>query len=67
VTKRKPLQWDTVGRILIPNCDTCMDLYTQPGFREAVYSTAIEHPGDPADLARRTLDAWHAARHQDRT
>jgi hypothetical protein len=70
VTKRKPLTWHDIGHDIgigidghIPNCDPCWDLLCTPGFIAAVYSVAIEHPGDPADLARQTIDTYHARRH----
>lgn len=65
MTRRKPLEWYDTGHGTVPFCDTCMELLSSPGFMEAVYSVSIEHPGDPADLAKRTLDRYHANRHQD--
>jgi hypothetical protein len=68
VTKRKPLGWyDTGYRNVgingrMPTCIDCMD-YLTPLLVEACYSVAIETGGDPADLAKRTLDEYHAKRH----
>jgi hypothetical protein len=69
VTRRKPLQWYGATDVgvgvggQLPGCDKCCDLLFMPGFAEAVYSVSIEHPGDPADLAKRTIDSYHARRH----
>jgi hypothetical protein len=69
VTRRKPLEWydattsgiGAAGKL--PGCDKCCDLLLSPGFAEAVYSVSIEHRGSPADLARRTINGYHADRH----
>lgn len=69
MTKRKPLQWygATVEGVgvggLLPQCGPCCDLLFRPGFVEAVYSVSIEHPGEPSDLARRTIESYHQRRH----
>jgi hypothetical protein len=69
VTKRKPLEWHdaTVSGVgvghKLPGCSKCCDLLFMPGFTEAVYSVGIEHPGDPADLAKRAIESYHARRH----
>jgi hypothetical protein len=68
VTKRKPLEWYDSGSDLgidghVPDCGACCDLLFMPGFTEAVYSVGIEHPGDPADLAKRAVEDYHARRH----
>ena len=69
MTKRKPLQWydTTITGVGVagkfPDCDHCTELLFMPGFTEAVHSVAIEHPGSPAGLAKRTLDDYHARRH----
>ncbi len=70
VTKRKPLTWhDATANIgvagKLPACATCCDYLLAPMFAEAIYSCAIEHGGDPADLARRTINHYHANRHQE--
>ncbi len=70
MTKRNPLQWydATVEGVgvdgKIPECVQCVDLLFSPGFLEAVHSVAIERPGSPADMARWTIDQYHANRHQ---
>lgn len=69
MTKAKPLEWhgataDGVGLGgQLPGCAKCCDLLFMPGFAEAVYSVSIEHPGDPADLAKRTVNSYHQRRH----
>jgi hypothetical protein len=69
MTRRKPLAWDDATRPNLgvagkfPACGRCCDLLFMPGFTEAVYSVSIEHPGDPADLARRTIESYHERRH----
>jgi hypothetical protein len=68
VTKRKPLQWysatDGSDREF-PGCMTCAELLFSPMFMEAVYSVSIETPGSPDELARRTINVFHARRHPD--
>jgi hypothetical protein len=69
VTKPKPLEWfdavdygpDIDGRL--PACYRCCDLLTTTGFAEAVASVAIESGGTAADLARRTVEAYHQRQH----
>lgn len=68
MTKRKPLEWYHATANIgvdgkLPACTTCCDLLLSPGFVEAVYSVSIEHPGDPADLATRTINQYHERRH----
>lgn len=65
MTKRKSLGWYRVGegRTEVPGCDKCADLLFMPGFTEAVYSVSIEHSGNPAELARRTITEYHERRH----
>jgi hypothetical protein len=68
VTKRKPLAWYDTGHNYgidgnVPACDECSALLLSVGFIDAVYSVGIEHPGDPADLAKRVIDDYHARRH----
>lgn len=71
MTKPKPLQWYGATRNgedigvggQIPDCPKCLDLLFSPGFTEAVHSVAIEHPGSPANLARRTIEGYHNRRH----
>jgi hypothetical protein len=65
VTKRKPLTWYDTGNGRIPDCTACCDLLFAPLFAEAVYSTAIEHPGDPTDMAQRAINTYHESGHQD--
>lgn len=65
MTARKPLVWYQSDLGPVPDCVVCMDRLTTPGFVEAVYSVAIEHPGDPLDLARRVIDRYHANRHKE--
>jgi hypothetical protein len=68
VTKRWPLAWHQVGTkrdILIPDCPECFEHLTQPMMAEAVYSVAIETGGDPAAMARRVVDRYHANRHRE--
>lgn len=71
MTKRKPLEWYSAtaegvgidGKL--PGCVKCCDMLLSPGFVEAVYSVSIEHSdSSPADLARRTIDNYHAGRHE---
>jgi len=66
--RRRPLQWYSVSDGVgvdgqVPDCDDCWELLSTPLFREAVYSVAIEHPGDPAALARRAIEAYHHEGH----
>lgn len=68
MTKRKPLAWfSTITGVGVdgelPACGKCCDLLLMPLFAEAVCSVSIEHPGDPADLARRTIVDYHERRH----
>lgn len=68
MTERPPLQWyDAAPDIGIdgklPCCAACCDLLLSPGFIEAVYSVSIEHPGDPAELAERTINHYHDSKH----
>jgi hypothetical protein len=65
VTKRKPLAWYESELGPTPDCGTCMTRMFSPLFTEAVYSVSIEHAGSPADLARRTIEHYHEARHVD--
>lgn len=65
--RRRPLTWyDATADVgvdgRLPACDTCCDLLLRAGFAEAVYSVALDR-GDPADLARRAIDSYHARRH----
>jgi hypothetical protein len=48
----------------LPACIDCFD-YMSPLLIEACYSVAIENGRDPADLAKSTLDAYHANRHRN--
>jgi len=69
VTRRKPLAWygataaDVGVDGELPDCGKCCDLLLAPGFVEAVYSVSIEYPGDPAELAKRTINSYHERRH----
>lgn len=68
MTKRRALVWYDTGSDVgidgrVPACATCAELLFNPSFIDAVYSVGIEHPGDPADLAKRTIDRFHAERH----
>lgn len=71
MTKRKPLEWYGVERNgqpfgpigEFPDCGKCCELLFMPLFAEAVHSVSIEHPGSPADLARRTINSYHERRH----
>ncbi len=70
MTRRKPLEWyDATADVgvagKLPGCTTCCEYLTRPMFAEAVYSCSIENGGDPADLARRTIDHYHANRHRE--
>lgn len=62
-SRRKPLTWYESDLGPMPDCGACMELLLGPMFIESVYSVAIEHPGDPVDLAKRTVSAYHAAGH----
>lgn len=63
----KPLEWYDTGDGWVPDCDPCLGRLCSPMFMEAVYSVSIEHPGDPAGLAKRTIDAYHANGHREVT
>lgn len=65
MTKRKPLTWHPVGVGELPGCDRCAAMLIDPMFTEAVYSTAIEHPGNPADMAKRAINHFHEKGHVD--
>lgn len=65
MTRRKPLTWFPTHVGEIPSCDPCTDLYLSPSFKEAIYSVLIERPGDPRDLARRTIERYHLTGHKD--
>ncbi len=68
MTKRQPLQWFNVtdgSDGLIPGCDTCAERYLDPMFMEAVCSVALERGSEPAGLARRVIDQFHANRHRE--
>ncbi len=64
MTRRKPLGWYDTGDGLVPDCPDCLEWMT-PMFMEAVYSVAIEFSGDPVDLAKRTIEQYHANRHRE--
>ena len=63
MTKRRPLEWYDTDFGMWPACDRCVEFLLTPGFREAVASVSIEHPTTADALAKRTLDAYHADRH----
>lgn len=65
MTTRKPLTWLATDWGLLPDCGPCIDYARQPGMAEAVASVSIEHPTTPGALMRRTVDAYHANRHQE--
>lgn len=70
MTKRKPLAWFSASANIgvdgqLPDCTTCCDFLLRPLFVEAVYSCAIENGGDPAGMARRTINHFHANRHRE--
>jgi hypothetical protein len=66
LSRRKPLEWYDDGRGgRYPGCTDCFERLVAPMFVEAVYSVSIEHPGDPADLAKRVIDRYHANGHRD--
>lgn len=65
MTKRKPLRWqDGDNGHSWPLCVTCMELWSNPRFVEAVSSVAIEHAGVSAfAMGQRALNNYHARRH----
>jgi hypothetical protein len=65
MTKRKRLAWYDTELGPTPDCGPCLDTFLSPLFAEAVYSVSIEHPGNPADLARRTIEHYHERKHVD--
>lgn len=70
MTARKALEWYSVASDIgvdgmVPACEQCQARLFTPGFAESVYSVSIETGDDPAAMARRDLDAYHARRHQE--
>lgn len=57
--RRRRLAWYDTDMGSVPDCPDCQKLLFSPMFVEAVYSVSIETPGDPVDLARSTVTAYH--------
>jgi hypothetical protein len=47
----------------LPNCGPCRELVDNRWFTEAVYSVSAEAIEDPADVARSTVERYHARGH----
>lgn len=62
-TRRKAVTWYDTDIGPVPDCTECVGRYLDPTFIQAVHSVAIEHPDDPADLARTTIDRYHQGGH----
>lgn len=61
--RRRPLAWLDLDGRAVPACETCAGLMLSPLFVEAVYSTAIERPGDPQTMARGAVEEYHRRGH----
>lgn len=64
MTRRKPLEWYSVGDGEIPACDRCFDYMRTPFLVEACASVGIEHGKSTDQMMRETIEAFHASGHR---
>lgn len=56
----KPLKWEDG----IPMCVPCSQLYLNPAFVEAVYSSSIDRPHTPERIMKAAIHTFHEQGHK---